>query len=105
MLVVAQCVCGTSPTLLYQADAIRQVRITHMLLSNSEGTPNTVSVFQVPQGAVAAMANAIVWQYKLSGNSYVELMVGCCVDVNHSIWVQGSDGVFLNAHLTGEYVQ
>lgn len=104
MLVVAQCVAGTQPTLLIQADAIRQIRITNFLLSNSEGTPNTISVFQVPQGQTAQQSNAMLYQYKLSGNSFVECMVGCCVDVNHGMWVQGSDGTFLNCHLTGEYV-
>lgn len=105
MMVVAQCVAGTQPTLLIKADAIRQIRITNMVLSNSEGTPNTISVFSVPENSTPQQSNAWLYLYKLSGNTFVECMTGCCIDVNHSVWVQGSDGTFLNCHLTGEYVQ
>lgn len=102
MFATYQVVAGVNPTVLYKGDNIRTLITSRFIISNSDSGNDKVSVYLVPPNGVAAITNAVIYQYQISQFNYIEGVGGFVVQPGWSLQVQCTTGGVLVCTISGE---
>jgi len=95
---------NTSNANLYTVPSDTQAVISSLVIANVTTSAATARVFVRPDAATAGVANAIVYDVPVSGNSTVALTLGITVDAADVISVRSSVASALTFHAFGSEI-
>lgn len=104
MLITQVALLHTTPTIIYRCGPEQQLMIHHCLMSNGENNINTIQAFLVPEGQSPGLNNQVLYNYKLSANSFIEILREAIIDVNHALYAQSNDDNFVTCYVCGELI-
>lgn len=86
---------------VYTARGNRRMRVTLIHLVNCANASRTVRVCLVDPGAVAAQANAILWDYVVPANDFIEFGEGQLLVPLMTVQALASVNNSVNLHISG----
>jgi len=85
---------------VHSVDARRALTVNLIRLSNTTGGAVTVQVCYAPTGVAAAVGNAVLWDFSIPANDFIEFGEGDIVR-NASVQAKASADNSVNIRLTG----
>lgn len=86
---------------MWQVYSVRWLTVTMLHLVNTTAGPITVQVCLVPAGGTPTQANALLWDFSIPANDFIQCSDGLLMNPGESIQALASAGASVNLQFSG----
>lgn len=82
------------------ASLVKQITLSSVHISNQSGSAVTVSVCEVQGGGTASAANALLWDFEIPANEFIEFGEGIVIVARASLQAKASVADVVNMKIS-----